>query len=81
MVEKVIDNRAIKVATKPSKGIPEPISIPNTNKAPTNPKNPPIHCFSVIFSFKKGPLRILVKIGWSVTIKAAKLVGIPIEIE
>ena len=30
MVEKVIDNNAIKVAIKPSRGIPEPTSIPST---------------------------------------------------
>ena len=44
MVEKVIDNNAIKVAIKPSKGIPEPTSIPSTKEAPTKPNKTPTHC-------------------------------------
>ena len=35
----------------------------------------------VIFSSRMGPLKMFVKTGWRVTIKAAIPTGIPIEIE
>ena len=80
-VDEVIAIKAIIVATKPIIGISEPTSKPKTNVAPTNPSKTPIHCLIDTFSFKIGPLRAFVKIGWSVTIRAAIPVGIPFEIE
>ena len=59
----------------------ELISIPKTKAAPIKPRKTPIYCLKEIFSFKKGPARILVNIGCSVTIKAAIPVGIPFDIE
>ena len=81
IVELVIAIRATMVAIKPSKGILEPISKPNTNVAPIKPKKTPIHCFKDTFSFNIGPLKAFVRIGCRVTINAAIPVGIPIEIE
>ena len=81
MVDAVIEINATIVATKPNNGIFEPISKPKTNEAPKNPNKTPIHCFIDTFSFSIGPLNMFVKIGCSVTIKAAMPVGIPIEIE
>ena len=81
MVDAVIEINAIIVAIKPNSGIFVPKSNPKTNVAPKNPSKTPTHCLKVTFSFKIGPLRIFVKIGWRVTINAAILVGIPIEIE
>ena len=81
IVEAVIEINAIIVAINPSNGIFVPKSNPKTSVAPKNPSKTPIHCLKVTFSFNIGPLRIFVKIGWRVTINAAILVGIPIEIE
>ena len=80
-MDAVIEIKATKVATKPKKGIFDPISNPKTNEAPMKPKKAPIHCLNVTFSFKIGPLSKFVKIGCNVTIKAAIPAGIPIEIE
>ena len=80
-VELVIAIKAIMVAINPAVGIFDPISKPRTNDAPTNPNKTPVHCLTDTFSFSIGPLKALVSIGWSVTIKAARPVGIPIEIE
>ena len=81
MVDAVIEINAIIVATSPNNGIFDPKSNPKTSAAPKNPSNTPIHCLKVTFSFRMGPLKIFVKIGWSVTIKAAIPAGIPIDIE
>ena len=81
IVDVVIAISATIVATNPNKGMSEPTSKPKTNAAPINPRKTPIHCFRVTFSPSIGPLSALVKTGWSVTIKAAIPVGIPIEIE
>ena len=51
------------VAISPKKGIPEPISRPKTKEAPVKPSKTPIHCWVVIFSSRKGPLKIFVKTG------------------
>ena len=81
IVDEVIAIKATIVAIKPAIGISEPISKPKTKVAPTKPNKTPIHCLSVTFSFKIGPLKAFVRIGWRVTIKAAIPVGIPFEIE
>ena len=81
IVDVVIAIKAIIVAINPRKGISEPISKPKTILAPPNPRKTPAYCFFETFSFKIGPLRALVRIGCKVTIRAARLVGIPIEIE
>ena len=81
IVEEVIAIKAIMVAIKPVTGISDPISNPKTRVAPTNPNKTPNHCLLVTFSFKIGPLKAFVRIGWRVTIKAAIPVGIPFEIE
>ena len=81
IVEDVIAIKAIIVAIKPAIGISEPISKPKTNAAPTKPNKTPVHCLIVTFSFKIGPLKAFVSIGWRVTINAAIPVGIPIDIE
>ena len=73
--------KAINVAIKPNIGILVPTSKPKTKVAPINPRKTPNHCFLFTFSPKIGPLKAFVRIGWSVTIKAAILVGIPIEME
>ena len=80
-VDAVIAIKAIIVATNPAIGISEPISKPRTKVAPIKPSKTPIHCFIDTFSFKIGPLKAFVSIGWSVTIRAAIPVGIPFEIE
>ena len=81
IVEAVIANKAMIVATKPSNGIFLPTSRPKTKEAPIKPSKTPIHCFSDTSSPNIGPLSAFVRTGCSVTIKAAILVGIPIEIE
>ena len=81
IVEVVIAISAITVAINPNKGMSCPISNPKTSTAPVNPSKTPIYCFIVTSSPRIGPLNALVKIGWSVTIKAAIPVGIPTEIE
>ena len=43
------------------------------------PKNIPIHCVTVTFSFKIGPLKIFVKMGWRHTINADNVAVSPIE--
>ena len=68
-------------AITPSNGNDSPISKPITKAAPRNPNKTPSHFFNVIFSFKIGPAKAFVRTGCSVTIKAAILVGRPIEIE
>ena len=80
-MDPVIANKAIKVATTPEIGIVSPISKPKTRTAPINPNTIPNHCFQPICSFNKGPAKILVRIGCSVTINAAIPVGIPLDIE
>ena len=81
IVEIVIAIKAIIVAINPIIGIFDPTSKPKTNTAPVKPSKTPIHCLKEIFSFKNGQLKALERIGCSVTIKAAKAVGIPFEIE
>ena len=81
IVEEVIEINAIIVAIKPVTGISDPTSKPNTKVAPTTPNKTPTHCLRDTFSFKIGPLKAFVSIGWRVTIKAAIPVGIPFEIE
>ena len=80
-VENVIANNAITVATSPAVGILEPTSKPSTRPAPTNPNKTPSHCLRDTFSFNIVPLNAFVRTGCRVTINAAMLVGIPIEIE
>ena len=44
IVENVIADKAISVATKPMIGISEPISMPRTRVAPIKPRITPNHC-------------------------------------
>ena len=81
IVEVVIAIKAIIVAINPAVGISDPISKPKTKVAPIKPNKTPSHCLVVTFSFKIGPLKAFVSMGWRVTIKAAIPVGIPFEIE
>ena len=81
IVEVVIANKAIIVATNPIIGMLEPMSNPKTNAAPVKPSKTPTHCLRETFSSKMGPLKAFVRIGCNVTIRAAIPVGIPFEIE
>ena len=68
-------------ATIPIVGRAPPISTPNTNADPINPRATPIHCFQPTCSLRKGPAKAFVKIGCIVTISAVMPVGMPFEIE
>ena len=61
----------------PKRGIVFPISNPMTKIVPINPNNIPIHWVIVTFSFKIGPLKILVKTGCKPTIKAERVADNP----
>ena len=49
-----MDINAMNEATIPIVGRAPPISTPNTNADPINPRATPIHCFHPTCSLKKG---------------------------
>ena len=71
----------MKEAIIPIVGRAPPISTPNTNADPRNPRATTIHCLHPTCSLRKGQDKAFVKIGCIVTISAVMPVGIPFDIE
>ena len=64
-----MDISAMNEAIIPTVGRTPPISTPNTNADPINPRATPIHCFHPTCSLRKGPAKAFVKIGCIVTMQ------------
>ena len=69
--------RATIEAIIPKIGIDFPTSNPITNIVPINPSKIPIHWVKVTFSFKMGPLKMLVNTGCNPTINADRVADKP----